>query len=204
MGEYSEGNKKGKKYYWIKLTDDFLFSDLRIKKLRKIAGGDTYTIIYLKLMLLSKNNKGVIEYEGIENNVSEELALKLDEDIENIKMTISYLNQTGLLEIKDPINQDIYLPQAETLIGSESLSAERVRQFRERQKQKKILEASVTPLLQCNTKTLHCNKVVTKCNDREEKEKIRIEKKIELNKKEKELDSFDFENLYEELYKNKE
>lgn len=183
MGEYSEGNKKGKKYYWIKLTDDFLFSDLRIKKLRKIAGGDTYTIIYLKLMLLSKNNKGVIEYEGIENNVSEELALKLDEDIENIKMTISYLNQTGLLEIKDPINQDIYLPQAETLIGSESLSAERVRQFRERQKQKKILEASVTPLLQCNTKTLHCNKVVTKCNDREEKEKIRIEKKIELDKK---------------------
>lgn len=204
MGEYSEGNKKGKKYYWIKLTDDFLFSDLRIKKLRKIAGGDTYTIIYLKLMLLSKNNKGVIEYEGIENNVSEELALKLDEDIENIKMTISYLNQTGLLEIKDPINQDIYLPQAETLIGSESLSAERVRQFRERQKQKKILEASVTPLLQCNTKTLHCNKVVTKCNDREEKEKIRIEKKIELDKKKKELDSFDFENLYEELYKNKE
>lgn len=42
------------------------------------------------------------------------------------------------------INQDIYLPQAETLIGSESLSAERVRKFRERQKQKKILEASVT------------------------------------------------------------
>ena len=41
-----------KKYYWLKLKADW-FSDKRIKKLRSIAGGDTYTIIYLKMMLLS-------------------------------------------------------------------------------------------------------------------------------------------------------
>ena len=39
-----ETEKSGKRYYWLKLQDDF-FKSKRIKKLRKIAGGDTYTII---------------------------------------------------------------------------------------------------------------------------------------------------------------
>ena len=39
----------GKRYYWLKLPDDF-FGDKAIKRLRKIAGGDTYVIIYLKMM----------------------------------------------------------------------------------------------------------------------------------------------------------
>ena len=43
-----------KRYYWLKLKDDYLDSP-KIKKLRKIAGGDTYTIIYLKMQLLSES-----------------------------------------------------------------------------------------------------------------------------------------------------
>ena len=39
---------EGKRYYWLKLKDDF-FTSKRIKKLRAMAGGDTYLIIYLKL-----------------------------------------------------------------------------------------------------------------------------------------------------------
>ena len=51
-----------KKYYWLKLKDDF-FRDKKMKKLRNIAGGDTYTIIYLKMQLLSlKNRQKSIEY----------------------------------------------------------------------------------------------------------------------------------------------
>ena len=40
----------GKRYYWLKLRDDF-FTSKRIKKLRKIEHGDTYIIIYLKMQL---------------------------------------------------------------------------------------------------------------------------------------------------------
>ena len=40
-----------KKYYWLKLKEGF-FEQKIIKKLRKIAGGDTYVIIYLKMQLL--------------------------------------------------------------------------------------------------------------------------------------------------------
>lgn len=46
-----------KRYYWLKLKADW-FSDKRIKKLRPIAGGDTHTIIYLKMMLLSLKDEG--------------------------------------------------------------------------------------------------------------------------------------------------
>ena len=49
-----------KKYFWLKLKDNF-FNQKEIKKLRRIAGGDTYTIIYLKLQLLSIKKEGVID-----------------------------------------------------------------------------------------------------------------------------------------------
>ena len=41
-----------KRYYWLKLKEDF-FRDKVMKKMRKIAGGDTYVVIYLKMMLMS-------------------------------------------------------------------------------------------------------------------------------------------------------
>ena len=150
-----------KKYYWLKLMKDF-FSKPKIKKLRKIAGGDTYTIIYLKLQLLSLDNEGVLEYQGIENNFIEEMALTIDEDIDNVSVTINYLANQGLLE---QIDENSYLlNETQVLIGSESQVAERVRKHRITQK-----------ALQCNTD-------VTKCNTEIEIEKdIEIDKEIELD-----------------------
>lgn len=127
-----------KRYYWLKLKENY-FDSPKIKKLRKIAGGDTYTIIYLKLQLLSIKNNGIIEYEKIEPTFQEELALKLDEDVENVGVTLSYLQSQGLVDVNE--NNDFFLIEASNNIGSESESAERVRLFRERKNQK---------ALQCN------------------------------------------------------
>jgi predicted phage replisome organizer len=124
-----------KRYFWLKLKENY-FDSPKIKKLRKIAGGDTYTIIYLKLQLLSIKNNGYIEYEKIEPTFQEELALKLDEDVENISVTISYLQSQGLIDMNE--NNDFFLLEASNNIGSESESAERVRQFRERKNQKAL------------------------------------------------------------------
>ena len=65
-----------KRYFWLKLKEDF-FRQKEIKKLRKIAGGDTFTIIYLKLQLLSLRDNGKIFFEGVEDTLFEELALEL-------------------------------------------------------------------------------------------------------------------------------
>lgn len=123
-----------KRYYWLKLVEDY-FNSPKIKKLRKIAGGDTYTIIYLKMQLLSISTNGIISFEGIEQSFDEELALKLDEDLDNVKVTLAYLQSQGLIENN---SNDFLLPEACKNIGSESESAERVRLFREREKQKEL------------------------------------------------------------------
>lgn len=62
-----------KRCYWLKLKADW-FLDKRIKKLRFIAGGDTHTIIYLKMMLLSLKDEGKLYFEGVEDNFASEIA----------------------------------------------------------------------------------------------------------------------------------
>lgn len=151
-----------KKYFWLKLKDDF-FKSKEIKKLRKIAGGDTYTIIYLKMQLLSIKNEGKLIFEGIEENFIEELALELDEPAENIEMTLNYLRMHNLIE---SCEQDEYLlPKVLESIGKESVSAERVRKHRALKNEEK--------------KALQCNSEVTFCNTEIEIEKD-IEKDIDL------------------------
>jgi predicted phage replisome organizer len=119
-----------KKYFWLKLKDTF-FSNPKIKKLRRIAGGDTFSVIYLKLMLLSLKNDGVIELEGLEPTAEEELALILDEELDNIRITVTYLRQTGL--ISDLLLGQILMTDVPLLIGKESDSAERMRRLRVKQ-----------------------------------------------------------------------
>lgn len=142
------------KYYWLKLKNDF-FTQPKIKKLRKIAGGDTYTIIYLKMQLLSLKNDGRLIFEGIEDDFASEIALTIDEDPENVAITIQYLLAQGLME-QIPESEYI-MTETQTLIGSESDSAPRVRRHRERQK------------------ALQCNADVTRCNT-----EIEIEKEIDI------------------------
>ena len=116
MAHCNEINNK--KYYWLKLDRHF-FGNARIKKLRRLAGGDTYTIIYLKLMLLSIEFDGLLVFEGIEETFEKEMALKLEEDEENVSITINYLKYQGLLEEK---GEDGFLPEAASSIGCESKS----------------------------------------------------------------------------------
>ena len=136
-----------KKYFWLKLKEDF-FDKRVIKKLRKIAGGDTYTIIYLKLQLLAIKNDGKLFFEGVEENFAEEMALELDEDAENVKITLIYLEKNNLIETLS--ENEFLLPEVIESTGSESSAAARVRKHRENKK-----------ALQCNTNVTECNKNVT-------------------------------------------
>ena len=153
-----------KRYYWLKLYDDF-FTSKRIKRLRSIAGGDTFTIIYLKMQLKALKTDGFLYFDGVLDNFAEELALDLDEKPEDVHLTIQYLLSVGLLESNQ---EDVYkLTYMDKVIGSEDASAERVRNYRERQK------------------ALHCNTDVTEvkriCN-------VEIEKEIEIEIRDRDRD----------------
>jgi len=146
----------GKRYYWLKLHDDF-FNSKRIKKMRRMAGGDTYTIIYLKLQLMAMKKDGVLTFSGLEPTFAEELALDLDEEVDDVRMTLGYLVSCGLAESNGEAS--LFFPYAVENVGSEGASAARVRAFRERQTVEALPEA------------LHCNNSVTERREREEIEK---------------------------------
>ena len=106
----------GKRYYWLKLPEDF-FGDKAIKRLRKIAGGYTYVIIYLKMMLRSLKDDGYLYYDGLEEDFPAELALDLDEEEDNVQVTLNFLLQHGKLEIRS--EQEYFMPDMN--IGSENV-----------------------------------------------------------------------------------
>ena len=147
----TEFAKSTKRYYWIKLKQDF-FNQKEIKKLRKLAGGDTYTIIFFKLQLLSLNNNGLIYFDGLEKTFEEEIALEIDEDIDNVRITLTYLINLGWIE-EITSDDEIYYSLTKIEVGSESSSAARVRKHRSK--------ANKIQLLQCNDKVTSCNKKLT-------------------------------------------
>ena len=161
----AEGQKR---YYWLKLQNDF-FSRKEIKRLRRIAGGDTLTIIYLKMLCRSLKDNGKLYYDGLDNDFVSELAMDIDEDTENVQITVNYLIKTGLLEQIDEV--EYTLKDAESNTGTETAVAARVRKHRERQK-----------ALQCNTDVTAVKQLG---NVEIEKEKDKeIDKEIEEEKEE--------------------
>ena len=130
-----------KRYYWLKLADDF-FTSKRIKMLRSLAGGDTFTIIYLKMQLKALKTEGYLYYDGIMDNFAKELALDIDEAEENVRITIQYLLSVGLLESSED-GTEYVLPYTQKLIGSETSSTQRSRKCRLKQKEQKALQCNV-------------------------------------------------------------
>lgn len=127
-----------------------------MKLLRKMPGGDTYTIIYLKLMLISLEDSGKIYFEELAQDLAEEMALLIDEDTEAVRMTLMFLSKKGLLTRHS--DYEFFLEQVPEMIGSETASTRRSRKHREQ-------------------KALQCNTNATKRNG-----DIDIDKEIELEK----------------------
>jgi predicted phage replisome organizer len=145
-----------KRFKWIKLSKNF-FNTRAMKKIRTLAGGDTMTIIYLKLALSAIDDEGYIYFEGVEDDFFEELALEINEDSDNIKMALTVLINMRLVEMSSDMDR-LLIPFVTENTGSESDSARRVRKHRE-------------------TKALQCNTSVTACNTEKEIERDKEKKK---------------------------
>ncbi|KXI11961.1 MULTISPECIES: phage replisome organizer N-terminal domain-containing protein [Streptococcus] len=172
--------KTNRRYYWIQLAQDF-FKSKEMKLLRKMPGGDTYTIIYLKLMLISLEDSGKIYFEELAQDLAEEMALLIDEDTEAVRMTLMFLSKKGLLTRHS--DYEFFLEQVPEMIGSETASARRVRKHREQ-------------------KALQSNNDVTKRNGDIEKEieikkDINIDIKSEVDKKQTAADEKSEFNIFE-------
>jgi predicted phage replisome organizer len=119
-----------KKYYWLRLQNTF-FNNREIKKLRKgSSAGDTLTVIYLKLQLLSISTEGLLVFEGTEDTFIEQIAMELDEKVTDVKLLLGYMVKNKLIE---QLSETEYLlPKVVPLIGKETAAAERMRRLRDR------------------------------------------------------------------------
>lgn len=174
-----------KKFFWIKLKQDF-FNDPYIKLLRRMAGGDTYTIIYLEMLVKSANADGMLYFQGAGQDIAEELALTLDENVEDVRALLAYLEAKKLITHPE-IKEDLFLVASADLTGSETDSAIRMRNFRERQTSHSYAITS------------HSDSDVTRSDD-----KLEIEKELDIDNNAQSNISLesDFEKLWK-LYPRK-
>ena len=142
-----------KRYYWMKLKKDF-FEQKMIKILRTFANGEKMIMIFLKIQLHSLENDGYIYYENMLPEFEQELAIAIDEDAESVKLTMDTLIRFGAVEKVD--EKKYYITALEDCIGSESASARRMRNKREKD------DAS-----QCDGKVSHCDTEIEKEKDTE-------------------------------------
>ena len=141
-----------KKRYWLKLEKDFLDSKY-IKIIKGVPNGTDYILFYLALMLASVDTVGHLRFTELVPYNEQMLASLTGTNIDIVRSAMKMFQDLGMIRILE--DGTIFMPEVPRLTGKESESAERVRLFREREKQK----------------ALQCNNDVTKCNDNKEKEK---------------------------------
>lgn len=123
-----------KRYYWLKLDENF-FEDDTIKYLLEQKNGAEYVIFYLKLCCASLKDEGtLIRYVG--NKLipydAASLSKLTDTNIDTVTNAMSFFVEFGL--ISEMANGEIFMEQLEEMIGSETDSAKRMRKLRAREK----------------------------------------------------------------------
>nr|WP_315022979.1 phage replisome organizer N-terminal domain-containing protein [uncultured Aminipila sp.] len=123
--------RKTKRYYWIKLPEDF-FENEAVEWLEEQENGKTYCLFFLKLCLKCINSDGILIRKVGKLLVPYE-ASKLAEitktPIDTVIIALELLKNIGLIEIYQ--NGEIYIPSVKELVGSETTDAVRMRKKRQ-------------------------------------------------------------------------
>lgn len=131
-----------KKYYYLRLKDNFFDSD-ELKILESMKDGYLYSNILLKLYLRSLKNDGkLVVNERIPYNV-EMLASVTGHQVGTIKQALSMFKELGLIEVLE--NGAIYMLDIQNFIGKGSTEADRQRLYdrriSEERKQNKLTQS---------------------------------------------------------------
>lgn len=131
-----------KKYYYLRLKDNFFDSD-ELKILESMKDGYLYSNILLKLYLRSLKNDGkLVVNDRIPYN-AEMLASVTGHQVGTIKQALSMFKELGLIEILE--NGAIYMLDIQNFIGKGSTEADRQRIYDRRisdeRKQRKLTQS---------------------------------------------------------------
>lgn len=118
-----------KKYYYLRLKDNFFDSD-ELKILESMKDGYLYSNILLKLYLRSLKNDGkLVVNDRIPYN-AEMLASVTGHQVGTVKQALSIFKDLGLIDVLE--NGAIYMLDIQNFIGRGSSEADRKREYRQR------------------------------------------------------------------------
>jgi len=121
-------------YFWVKLHHDF-FDTLIIKKLRIKEKGDTLALLYQRVILLSLKHNGYICYEGMGDDITEEISIATGENIDDCRTLIDFLVDNNQATLSDDKTY-IYIHGYEDCTGADKPKT-RMKHSRIRNKQQK-------------------------------------------------------------------
>ena len=163
-----------KKYYWLKLPRDF-FGKHYIKILRAKENGELLVLFYMWMLTESIDHAGRLRYSEDIPYDEEMLAEASGFALHIVTQASQQLTKLQLVILES--DGSLFLPKTADMVGSESGSAQRVREYRERKNSKEKKPETVE-----NTES---NDNVTKCNADVQKSNIEKELEKELEKENK-------------------
>ena len=160
-----------KKYYYLKLKENFFESDTLIL-LEAQKDGYLYSNILLKLYLRSLKNEGRLAFNNLIPYNAEMLATLTRHQVGTVEKALAMFEQLGLIEILD--NGVIYMTDIQNFIGRSSSEADRQREY-----QKRITDEKQKLLEPCKESCKKSNK--ESCKKSNKKNTPEIETEIELD-----------------------
>ncbi len=125
-----------KKYYYLKLKEDFFDSE-DMKLLQGMKDGYLYSDILLKLYLQSLRQEGRLMYRGVIPYTSDMIATVTKHQQGTVEKAMKIFEQMGFIEILD--NGAIYMMDIQNFIGQSSSEADRRRAYRNAIETEKLL-----------------------------------------------------------------
>ena len=124
--------EKEKRYYWLKLKDDFYDRD-EIKIIEDMDNGADYINFYLKLLLKSVKTEGKLYFRDTIPYSPKMLASITGTNIDTVKVGVDLFLSLGLMEKWD--DGTLFMVETQNMIGSETKWAQIKREQREKSKQ---------------------------------------------------------------------
>lgn len=178
-----------KKYYYLKLKDNFFDSE-EIIILQNMQDGYLYSDILFKMYLRSLKNEGLLMFNNFIPYDANILSQIVRHSVGVVEKAIKLFQQLSLIEVLD--NGAIYMLNIQNYIGNSSTEADRQREY-----QNRIKTASIVPCKKSNKET---NSIPTP------ERKIELNIDTELNKekekktKKQKIDYEESFNIFYELY----
>lgn len=161
-----------KRYYWLKLNENF-FEKEEIKVIENMQNGKDYIIFYMKLLLKSVGTSGKLLFRDVIPYTPEMLSSITGTSVDTVRVAIDMLTKLGLMDKWD--DGTLFMNETQNMIGSETTAAIRKR----KQREKEELEGDDIKLLP-EVKKEGCDNVTDESQNSHIE--IEIDKEIDIDK----------------------